>query len=331
MANMTDVARLAGVSLSTVSYALSGARPVSDATRERIFAAMEELDFTPNAVAQGLAGRRTRILAVVLPTDEVAVDPYTGAILVGAAEAARESGYHLLLWTEPADRASEIRDLVRTRLIDGAIVLAIQLDDPRIALLQEHEVPITMIGRTREPGGVPFVDADTDLVARVAVDHLADRGRERVAYVASAASDPAMGYGIAARLHDDLVRHGATRGVRIDARFAGRTAADGAASVAAALDADPELSGVLAFGDVMLGGCLGGVAATGRQVPDDVAVVGLLCTSFVAELVHPQATTVSPQPSELGRLGAEAIMRFLADDSVEQLLLPPELVVRRSS
>lgn len=331
MANMADVARRAGVSLSTVSYALSGARPVSDSTRERILAAMEELDFTPNAVAQGLAGRRTRILAVVLPTDEVAVDPYTGEILVGAAEAARESGYHLLLWTEPASRASEIRELLRKQLIDGAIVLAIQLDDPRIAMLEESGVPMTMIGRTRDPGRLPYVDADAESVARLAIDHLAQRDRRHVAYVASAASAPEAGYGIAVRLHDDLVAHAAAAGLTVTAAFAGRSATDAAESVAAMLASDATLDAVVAFGDVMLGGCLAGLAGLGRRVPDDVAVVGMLCTSFVADLVHPRATTVSPPPSDLGRFGAEAIIGALADGGVAQRLLEAELVVRAST
>lgn len=210
MATIADVARRAGVSMSTVSYALSGVRPVSEATRRRIEAAMKELDYTPNAVAQGLAGRRTRILALVLPTDEMPVDPFTGEIIVGAAEAAREQGYHLLLWTEPASLATELPGLLGKQLIDGAIVLSIRIDDDRIDALQAAGLPMTMIGRTRDPSGLPFVDTDADLVAELALAHLAALGHRAVAYVGTAQADPSVGL----RLHRPLAGEPAAGGRR---------------------------------------------------------------------------------------------------------------------
>lgn len=331
MATMNDVARRAGVSLSTVSYALSGVRPVSESTKQRIKAAMEELDFAPNAVAQSLAGRRTKILALVLPTDETPVDPYTGEIIVGAAEAARQAGYHLLLWTEPASRAPELKTLLDKRLIDGAIVLAIQLDDPRISILERAGLPLTMIGQTELVEGRPFVDTDATDVARQAIDHLLERGRSSFGYVASASADPAVGYGIANRLHTALQRAAAEAAVDLTVVFEGRSAVDVAPVVMRLVEDRPELDAILAFGDAVLGGCLSGVASAGRRVPDDVAVLGLLCTDFAADLVHPRATTVSPRPSDLGRCAATTMMRVLDDDPADQTLLAATLTVRDSS
>lgn len=331
VATMSDVAERAGVSLSTVSYALSGVRPVSESTKQRIRLAMEQLDFSPNAVAQGLAGRRTKIIAMVLPTDEIPMDPFTGQIIVGAAEAARRSGYHLLLWTEPASRASEIKVLLRQGLIDGAIVLAIQLDDPRIAMLDAANLPLAMVGRTAEAGEVPYIDADPSAIAQLAVEHLAASGRRSLAYVADEPSDPDAGYGIAVRLHAELLRQADEFGVEIVSVFEGRTAREAASSVARVFAGRPDVDGVLALGDVMLGGCLAGVVSEGRSIPGDVAVAGLLCSDFAAELVHPRATTISPRPADLGSGAAEAIVGLLDDGDVAQRLLPPELSVRMSS
>lgn len=331
MATMNDVARRAGVSLSTVSYALSGVRPVSESTKQRIREAMEELDFSPNAVAQGLAGRRTRILALVLPTDETPVDPYTGEIIVGAADAARDAGYHLLLWTEPATRAPELKSLLNKGLIDGAIVLAIQLDDPRIATLEQAGLPLAMIGQTESVEGRPFVDTDAADVARRAIEHLVARGRTSFAYVASASADPAAGYGISNRLHDELRRVAAASAIDLVAVFEGRSAADVAPVVTRLVGDRPAIDAVLAFGDAVLGGCLTGLAGAGRRVPDDVSVVGLLCTDFAADLVHPRATTVSPLPTELGRQATTTMLRFLDEQRVDQTLLPATLAVRDST
>jgi DNA-binding LacI/PurR family transcriptional regulator len=188
-----------------------------------------------------------------------------------------------------------------------------------------------MVGRTDRPDDLPYVDADADELARLAVDRLVgDLQRRELAYVATTASDPRGGYGIAVRLHRALVDQAEAAGARLAAEFAGRTATEIADGVGRLLVGAPDVDGVLAFGDVVLGGCLAGAAAAGRAVPDDVAVVGLLTTDFVAELVNPPATTVSSPPVELGRRAAAAIVGFLGDGRVDQLLLRPELTVRRS-
>ncbi len=98
MATMQDVARRAQVSLSTVSYALSGTRPVSDATRRRIEDAMAELGYQPNAMARGLASRRSHVLALIYPAMEKGLGGTVAEFVSSAAETARENGYHLVLW-----------------------------------------------------------------------------------------------------------------------------------------------------------------------------------------------------------------------------------------
>lgn len=334
MATIADVARRAGVSMSTVSYALSGVRPVSEATRRRIEAAMKELDYTPNAVAQGLAGRKTRILALVLPTDEMPVDPFTGEIIVGAAEAAREQGYHLLLWTEPASLATELPELLGKRLIDGAIVLSIRMDDDRIDALRAAGLPMTMIGRTRDPAGLPFVDTDADLVAELALAHLAALGHRAVAYVGTAEADPSEGYGFTVRLQESLRRVAGDLGLRLATAYPERSTGSAAERVGELLRAEPALSAAVTLGDETLAGTLAGAAGAGRQVPGDLAVVGLLTTPQVAELVHPAATTVSPNPAELGRRAAAIMIAHLGGDDARppiQELVAPELVVRSTS
>ena len=95
---MADVARAAGVSRSTVSYVLSGARPISEATRERIIRVMRELDYTPNVLAQGLAGKRAGIIALLHPPGEQGLNLTEFEYIQTAAEQVRADGYHLLLW-----------------------------------------------------------------------------------------------------------------------------------------------------------------------------------------------------------------------------------------
>src|SRR6201994_815148 len=105
---MADVARLAGGSSSTAPYALTGARPISAAPRERIQHAMEDLGYTPNAFARGLKSKRSRIIALLFPRDGRDLGLSTFEYILGASDHAQELGYHLLLWTTEGEAPDEL-------------------------------------------------------------------------------------------------------------------------------------------------------------------------------------------------------------------------------
>lgn len=319
--------------MSTVSYALSGSRPISDATRRRVLAAMEELNFTPNAVAQGLAGRRTKILGLLLPVDETKVDPSTAEIIVGAAEAARQEGHHLLLWTEPAAESTSIRELLRQGLVDGALVLSVRMEDERVEALRSDDVPVAMIGRTRDPSGLPFVDTDAADVTDLAVRHLAELGHRQIAYVAPVQAEPQGGYGITVRLHDGMVAAAARHRVKVVPLFVEWSREATAESIAQLLRRRPTITGMVVLHDQVLAGVMEGVVSRGQSVPDDVSVVGILVAEQVATLVSPPVTTVGPDPAELGRRAAVALVEHLdePDRPPRQELLPGSLVERAST
>ena len=121
MATMQDVATRANVSLSTVSYAINHTRPISAGTRERIERAMAELDFRPNAIARSLASRRSRIVALTFPGIENRLGGTIMEFVTSAAEAARERGYHLVVWPYAPSEADEMCEMSRQGLADGVI------------------------------------------------------------------------------------------------------------------------------------------------------------------------------------------------------------------
>ena len=123
MPTMQDVAKRAGVALSTVSYALNGTRPISEETRQRIFQAMEELGYRPHALARGLASKRSRILSLLFSAPERGLGSTELEFVTSAAEAARENGYHLVLWSSEIHNLHELRQLIRQGLSDGMIVM----------------------------------------------------------------------------------------------------------------------------------------------------------------------------------------------------------------
>jgi DNA-binding LacI/PurR family transcriptional regulator len=333
VATMHDVARLAGVSVSTVSYVLTGTRPISQATRDKVLAAMAELDYQPNAMARGLASRRSRIVGLLMPMDERGLGATETAFVTGAAAAASAAGYHLVLSPVGAADVDDLRRLASQRMLDGAVLMEVQVEDGRVAALQEAGVPLVLIGRTRDAAGLSYVDIDFDQTVRAAVDHLVELGHRRIVYVNHSAAAIAAGYGPAVRTRDAFVAAMAGHGLEPVMIPAEDSAAGGRAALGAALAQAPDLTAVLAMNETAIFGILGELAIRGRTVPADVSVVSMVTSPQVAELAHPPLTAMTSPGSALGRIAVEALLRRLdgADGAHHQLLLPCALEIRGST
>jgi DNA-binding LacI/PurR family transcriptional regulator len=330
---MHDVARLAQVSVSTVSYVLTGSRPISQVTRERVLAAMAELDYHPNAMARGLASRRSRILGLLLPMDERGLGATETAFVTGAAAAASAAGYHLVLSPVGSDDLDAPRRLASQRMLDGALLMEVQLDDDRVRVLQEAHVPFVLIGRTVDLEGLSYVDIDFDQTVRDAVDHLVGLGHRRIVYVNHSAATLASGYGPARRT--EAAFRNAMAAHRLDPLMipAEDTAAGGRQALTEAFERAPDLTAVLAMNENAVFGMLGELAHRSLRVPDDVSLVSMVTSPKVAELATPPLTAMTAPGSSMGRIAVEALLRRLEGDGApaHQQLLPCALEVRGSS
>jgi DNA-binding LacI/PurR family transcriptional regulator len=181
MPTVIDVAKRAGVSVSTVSYALNGTRPISEETRQRILQAVEELGYKPHALARGLASKRSRILALLFPTSERGLGVTEFEFVTSAANAARANEYSLMLWSYDMHDLDELRQLTRQGLVDGVVVMEVHETDERIAMLRETNFPFSMIGRCANAPGISFVDIDFKQTVRDAIDYLTGLGHTHIA------------------------------------------------------------------------------------------------------------------------------------------------------
>ncbi|MEV0156238.1 LacI family DNA-binding transcriptional regulator [Micromonospora sp. NPDC050686] len=333
MATMHDVARLAGVSLSTVSYVLTGARPISQTTREKVLAAMAKLDYQPNAMARGLASRRSRILGLLLPMDDRGLGATETAFVTGAAAAASEAGYHLVLSPVGAEDAEDLRRLASQRMLDGALLMEVRLDDARVPVLREAGVPLALIGRTADTTGLSYVDIDFAQTVTDAVVHLVGLGHRRIVYVNHSADTIATGYGPAARTGEAFAAAMAEHGLAPLMIPAEDSAAGGRRALTEALAQAPDLTAVLAMNERAIFGILGELAGRGLTVPDDVSVVSMVTSPQVAELATPALTAMASPGSAMGRTAVQTLLRNLDvdPDEVRQQLLPCALEVRGSS
>lgn len=180
MVRIDDVAKRAGVSISTVSYALSGKRPVSERTREKIHLAARELGYLPNAGARMLAGRRAHILALTEPFRSDTHAPSHMAFVLAASIAARKHGYDILLLTDE-DSTQGMRRVEASGLVDGIIVLDVAPHDERAELARSSHTPTVFVGVPNDTDGLMCVDLDFAGASATAVDKLADAGHRKIA------------------------------------------------------------------------------------------------------------------------------------------------------
>lgn len=275
MTNINEVAEAAGVSISTVSYALSGKRPVAPDTRRRIEAAVRELGYSPNAGARMLAGSRTQIFALTEPLRTDTHAPTHMAFVLATAVAARRNDYDILLLTDEQAQAGMSR-VAANRLVDAILVLDVAPDDARVALARQIATPTVFIGIPDDNDGLICVDLDFEAAAAWAVDLLADAGHRSIGLVGQ--TDTAyVKSNFPPRVRSRFLTRSAERGVSAAAGTTGsqhasrqatrRTVADLLDSGATAL--------VLHCADDAHAAVLAELDERGLAVPEDVSVISV--------------------------------------------------------
>ncbi|MFI6077807.1 LacI family DNA-binding transcriptional regulator [Actinoplanes sp. NPDC051343] len=330
---MADVARLAGVSASTVSYALTGARPISAATRERIQHAMDDLGYTPNAFARGLKSKRSRLIALLFPRGGRDLGLSTFEYILGASDHAQELGYHLLLWTTEAEALDELARLAGQGLVDGALLMEVRLRDRRLAVLRKAGLPFAMIGRTADPGTLDFADTDFDQCARLAVDHLAGLGHRRLGFVNLDASAIAAGRGNAIRLRDGVLRAAAASQVQITTLTCESSIGGGRGALAELLARDAAATAVIAFNEQAVPGIMSAATDRGLRIPADFSVLSIDMPAQAALMTTPTMTTVGPTAAVMGRAATAMLIERVegGTSGATQMLFDGELVLREST
>lgn len=317
-----DVAKLAGVSLSTVSRAMNDNPTVDPALAERVRAAAAELGYTANPVARSLVLGRTQTVSVVIPD---LANPTFQAILRGLSRAAAGDGYHVLIsdTAEQVDEEAALAVATRRRT-DGVILCAPRLPQDGLTPLLAAVAPAVVVNRPPQEG-VPTVAADYGTAMTQLIEHLHGLGHRRIAYlsgVVGSASGAARAAAIAAassRL-SDLTIVEIPAGVDFDSGAAAIDAVVGSGATSA-----------LAFNDLVAMGLLSAATARGIRVPSELSIAGFDDIPFAAYTTPPLTTAAVPA-AELGRLAWAAMHALLTgDEATASLTLAPEVIVRSST
>jgi DNA-binding LacI/PurR family transcriptional regulator len=331
---IADVAEAAGVSVSTVSRIINDKPDVSDETRERVEQVIEELGYRPHAVARRLAAGKTHTITLLYPFEQpgslVELD-----FIVGAATAAGEEGYLLNLMTNPVTERG-LLGLFQSAEVDGVILLQVHLQDRRVDILREHGYPFVMIGRCADNTGLSFLDLDFEKTIPMVFDYLVELGHRSIGflnYPPSGASYVTDGdYGPAVRAQAAYEGAIQKHGLAPICQQVDFTAEDVTRATLELLDDEPELTAIFIADGARASGVIKALNQRGRVVPTDFSVVGV-ATERMAELISPPLTTSDFPSYMMGYQAGKILVSRVEKESldVEQILIPPELIVRSST
>ncbi|MFM6975141.1 MAG: LacI family DNA-binding transcriptional regulator [Agromyces sp.] len=324
-ATRADVARLAGVSESTVSYALSGVRSIGDDTRARILAAMDELGYTPNVMAQGLAGKKSGLIALLFPVADRGFGTTDFEYVSAASRTAQAAGKQVLMWPNPVDDLDALRLVASQRLVDGFILMEVRGEDPRTKVLREARIPYVLIGRTNDPEDITWVDADFSLWGPMALDNLHAQGHRSIALVTQPEAFVQAGYGPLVRTERDLFAHAQNIGMTLYPYRTEPTIRAGRDAFEHIHAEHPDVTAILGFNEIAMIGVLEGISAAGKSVPRDYSVLQYGIGPAAAEYTSPPQDTIGVKGSELGAKAAEFVLQRIEgnlDEPLEYLAQP---------
>lgn len=329
-ATIRDVAAAAGVSKATASKYVSGGNYyVSAETRNKIDAAIRELDYEPNTLAQSLANSRTFTIGVVVASLR---NPFYPELVAGIEEVTEAAGYTLLLSSTESDphREQRIVQAMLQRQVDGVVMASVRMKATDVERLQSRGLRVVLASRD-----LPGVPADTVVIdnqegGRLAAGHLAEHGHRRIGLIAGSADirpfvDRELGF------REEM----AARQLPVDEAVVVHVESnvhDGERVMTHLLDAATPPTAVFVCSDELALGALDAIEARGLSVPDEVALVGFDNIAFSSRARVP-LTTVNSHAHELGSTAAHQLLQRIdgeLDAAPSRLLLRPELVRRRS-
>jgi DNA-binding LacI/PurR family transcriptional regulator len=326
-ASIKDIARIAGVSHSTVSRALHDSSLVTRATAEEIQKIARDVGYRASAVARGLVTRKTRTIGVVVTT---VTDPWVGEVLSAIELAANDHGYAVFLADSNADPARE-KSVVQSfaeRRVDGIVVTSSRVGALHTPMLSQMMVPIVLINNQHPGEFVHSVMIENLAASRDATGHLIGLGHRRIAYVGDqyghqSDAERFAGYREALQqagvpFFPEWVAHG-------DGKAEGGTAA---MNQLLALASRP--TAVFCYNDMTALGVLRAIHARGLRVPADISLVGF-DDLFFASYTQPPLTTVRQPRRKMGQMAFESLLKLMSGEDPAEIKVPAELIVREST
>lgn len=324
-----DVAREAGVSMATVSRVVNGNPNVKPSTRKKVLEAIELLGYRPNAVARGLASKKTTTVGVIIP-DISSI--FFAELARGIEDIATMYKYNIILCNSDQNKDKEIR-LINTLLekqVDGIVFMGGQITEEHVKEFKNAPVPIVLAATVDEKEEIPAVVIDYEKAVYDGIKFLIDRGHKRIGMLSGPLEDPVNGYqkfyGYKKALQDHQIEFDEQL-----VRIGDYTYDSGLETAAFFVNMENKPTAIFAATDEMALGIIHGIQDHGLNVPNDFAVVGFDNTRL-ATMVRPTLTTIVQPTYDIGAVSMRLLTKFMNQEEVnDHYVVLPHRIEHRDS
>lgn len=324
-----DVAKKAGVSISTVSRVINNTGRISAKTKKRVLDVIEQLGYQPSVVASALTGKRTRTIGLIIP--DVA-NPFFAELARRVEDRGRELGFNLLMCNTDNNPDTEdmYLSLLRQKSVDGIIIGTNARNHRVLRELLEENLPVALIAQDIPELMIDVVAVDDYLGGYQAAQHLVSLGHKRIAILVGNMNRTSDKYRLEA-FRQALEDHG----LELTEELVIRTdysREDGKRAARELLTSPKRPTAIFACFDFLAIGVYQAAKELGLRIPDDVSVVGFDNT-ILASIVDPPLTTIAQPIDEMGRQVMDLLVREIEGDkkTKQRIILPPELIIRQST
>ena len=305
MATIYEVSELAGVSLATVSRVVNNSDKVSVRTRDKVKAAMKELGYRPNSIAQSLASNRTNSVGVLVPELH---GPFFGSLLSNIEDELRNAGKHVIITAGHSDEEKEKESIefLASRRCDALILHVYAVSDGYLATLSEGPVPIFLIGRNTPEMDGRCIEIDNEYGSYNATKLMIELGHRQLAYI----SGPLWKSDGKQRLAG-FKRALAEYGIDLNGELlveGDYEELSGRQCMRRLLQKEIPFTGLVCANDEMAAGAIAIARRRGLTIPDELSVIGF-DNVFFTRYMHPQLSTVNYPIDQMGRMAARCVLR----------------------
>lgn len=330
MPTIYDVAKLSGLSKTTVSRVINNHSYVSEEKKNRVLKAMKELNYTPNPSARKLRGQVTTTIGVIVPR---IINPFFSYLVDSIEQVAYKKGYHVLIFQSNEDKEKELAflNLLKTKQVDGIIMTSIENDWSLIEPFTEYG-PILLCNEYVNNANVPIVRLNQYKGAYIGVKHLLEKGHRKIGYCtgglfAEEGKDKDRNQGYQKALQE--------AGIQPDPKWIfvnQHSIEDGKQVVKKILSMEDRPTAIFTGSDEIAGGMMIEAKESGLSIPNDLAIIGF-DDQPLAQMLDPKLTTIRQPIDQMGIKAMEILIDMLNDSEskVETFELPIELVVRSST
>ena len=324
-----DVAKLAGVSISTVSRVINDSKPVTDEVKQRVLDVIKETGYVPNPLARSLVTKKSKLIGVIVP--EVS-DSFVNEILNGIEAVAKMYDYDILLVNTYSDKQQEIDSirLLKTKQVEGIVMVSWILDEDHVNYMKEIRIPAVYISKTARDYDIYTVSTSNENATYDMTKYLIENNHKEIALIMTSKEETILeaerrtGYERALRdnnieVRDELIKHGNTD-------YEG-----GYNSMKELLDDKIIPSAVFVTGDEAAVGAINAIFDAGYNVQQDISVVGFNDTKL-AKIYRPKLTTVFQPLFDMGAVSIRALIKLINGEPVEEkkIELPYQIMDRES-